>query len=205
MDGSPPAHLCDDALRMVLALAGICLQQSSMPSYDVAGRLLFHLVEFAGDFDDRVWALFMWGRDFLRFFRFAHFPNGVFQYFKKAFHDMILATPAGRLLAWEDRMQTAHQLAHYAATSSSPMRHTLEAWVNPTCAHASLFERVHVRVEVVPACSRVPVTYENGTPVLWLLHSPHCRVGFLFLGLYPLLLLLLLLLLPPSSTQPLPH
>ena len=133
--------------------------------------VVYALSAYVADDDEKLWALFYWCRDALVFTRFSHLATGTFQQLKLAMHELLEQTPLGRLQAWRDRMNMATRSQDGEANQAHQVtRQTLEMWVDPVHFQMTGFEQFHIPFAFVPDCTKVPVNFENGHAVIWILH-----------------------------------
>ena len=94
-----------------------------------------------------------------------------FQQLKLALHDLVDATPLGRLQAWRDRMDQANKVRAEGPKEHVPLsKQVLEQWIDPFHYQIHDLGRCLNSVQHVPDCSKVPVSFEHGTMVVWILH-----------------------------------
>ena len=166
-----PQALCPNVQDDVFAFSDSVVHAWQPREYVDVDTVLFSLSAFVAEDDEKLWALFFWCRDGLVFTRFSHLQPGTFQQLKSAMHELLEQTPLGRLQAWRDRMDMAAQPQDRENNSEHKMvRQTLEMWVDPVSFQVHGFDQFHVPFTFVPDCAKVPVTFEHGQAVIWILH-----------------------------------
>lgn len=137
------------------------------PDYD---GLIFHLTSLAWD-SDREWALFLWCREHLRFQRFDHLPQMIFQRAKTEIQTIVFDSPIGRLLAWHFRISTAfHPKVTPADEHIEAAVRDLEPLLNPVRYQRSCLQHVLHPIATSSSCPLVPVHVVDGQPTIWVLH-----------------------------------
>lgn len=166
-----PSQLDDDVVNEVFQAADAIVQDWHPVGSVDPDRIVFQLCEFLADDDARIWAAWQWTHQQLIFRRFDHLLPSVFQRLKQEIHNLFDELPIGRLLDWQHRMNTAFVGEPVlSAEAEAGGKEKLEPLVDPILFQKVGFEHFRTPVFSKPACNRVPVSYEDGTPVLWILH-----------------------------------
>ena len=165
-----PAVLSEHVRNEVFCQADAIMNRWQPTTCCNVDELLFQLTSIACD-AEREWALFLWCRCELRFRRFAHLAPAIFQRAKSEVQDVVFDSPIGRLLAWHFRITLAFQpVEQDGQEAAATSLHELEPLVRPVPFQRLCLQHVLHPFMAVPDCSRVPVSWCNGKPTLWILH-----------------------------------
>ena len=133
-------------------------------------ELIFQLTSIACDAEGE-WALFLWCRGEMRFRRFTHLAPTMFQKAKSEVQEVVFDSPIGRLLAWHFRMSLAFQPAQEDDQDGNALTvREIEPLVRPVRFQHSCLQHVLRPIMHVPDCSKVPISWINGRPTIWILH-----------------------------------
>lgn len=161
------SHISD----MTIAFADSTVRNWSPHGVLDIEHVTFTISAFVDEDDEKLWAFYLWCRDCLAFSRFPHLDVVAFQQLKLALHDLVEATPLGRLHAWRDRMDQAIKAqAGENQAKETVNKQALEQWIDPFAYQIHDLGRGLNPVQLVPDCSRVPVSFEHGKMVIWILH-----------------------------------
>ena len=165
-----PHDLPDDVKYSVWARADAVLRSWKPDGSLNVDQLIFDLTSMALNAADE-WALFLWCRLSLCYRRFLHLTPTVFQRVKKEIQEIVFESPIGKLLAWHLRITTAYQPRDDAAADTSAFQpRSLEPLLHPVQnQHASL-QHILSPITHVPDPLPVPITWEDGKPIIWVLH-----------------------------------
>lgn len=134
-------------------------------------EVVFEVAAYIPEDDNKLWAFCLWTRSKLVFSKFSHLPPRTFQRLRCALQDLVDDTAIGRLLAWQHRMETAYVPVEHDVLNGQDRRvHELEVFFGSFAFQDVCFEPFLRPISFMPDCSRVPVTYEDGVPTLWILH-----------------------------------
>ena len=168
---SLPDQLDEDLQEEIFHAADLIVSAWRPSGHTDVDSVLYALGQLTSDEDARMWALHLWCHQRLKFRAFSHLDPATFGRLKQAVQDLLDCTPIGRLLAWQNRMAAAYRpddLREHAGSTCS--RRGLEVWFDPPLLHKSCFDKFRRVAYNFPDCQRVPVSFENGQPTIWLLH-----------------------------------
>eukprot|EP00435_Cladocopium_sp_Y103_P064020 s1283_g25.t1 len=131
--------------------------------------------------DHGEWALCLWILDSLRFSRFPALSVALFQRLDQELREFLRQSLLGRLLCWQRRMDQAYQPVQAVALEDAEKTDArpVEMIVDP-CAHQlSILSPVFDLPILFPSSVGVPLGWDQGKPVLWILHlfSGRRRIG----------------------------
>eukprot|EP00435_Cladocopium_sp_Y103_P040557 s3265_g11.t1 len=96
---------------------------------------------------------------------------GHFQRLKQAILDLLAQTPLGQLLDWQLRMDEAHRpVPDEPGELAGVVRAEQEPLIDPFVFQKVGFDPFRVSFLGLPDCSKVPVSFHNGQPIIWILH-----------------------------------
>eukprot|EP00435_Cladocopium_sp_Y103_P054060 s146_g17.t1 len=137
----------------------------------VTDDVMYQLATYVDNDDARLWAMCLWVDASLIYSRFSFLPVLAFQRLKQDVSDLFLDTPLGRLLSWQWRMDRALlPLDVETSDGRGPSLFEHEDVVDPVAYQSVCLNPILQPLLALPDCSRVPVTYENERPVVWILH-----------------------------------
>eukprot|EP00435_Cladocopium_sp_Y103_P065752 s466_g27.t1 len=185
--GLPLQHDLQIASDMIPALDAV-VRQASSSEPAVIEEILFKLTGIVDDIDavpmqafQGEWTFCLWILDEVRCSRFCNLSSDLFQQLDGALQQLVRASPVGRLLSWQRRMDAAHQPAlcdpHPDAEGGLPG--VLEPILDPCQIQGQVLSKMFDEQVVCPPSKGIPVCLIDGTPTLLILHlySGRRRVG----------------------------
>eukprot|EP00435_Cladocopium_sp_Y103_P035345 s1432_g9.t1 len=137
----------------------------------VTDDIVYQIATYVDSDDAKLWAFCVWVDTQLCYQRFSHLPPPAFQCMKRDLQALCMSTPVGRLLAWQWRMDRAYIPLEVVDAD----RHFLSSFeheyvLDPVELQTHCFDSILQSVLEIPDCSKIPITYEDGQPVIWVLH-----------------------------------